>query len=180
MVLSNEQGEHAPGALGGVGDGQVVDVDVEVSGQAGEFGQHPLAVRDGDPQLGQAVGPGGSGRQGAAGRAGPAQELEQAGPIGPGNLGSQLGEVGQQAVQPGHDGLGVLGADVAPDVGLAGGDPGYVPEPAGGQAQQGAVGPSPVGGCIHEGGGDQVGHVGHHRHQPVVVLGGKGGDVGPE
>ena len=37
------------------------------------------------------------------------------------------------------DGIGVVVADVGPDGGLAGGDPGHVPEAAGGQLQQGGV-----------------------------------------
>ena len=72
---------------------------------------------------------------------------------------------------------GVLGADVRPDAGMPGGDPGHVAEAAGGQPQQRAVLLGPRAGRVHQRRGDQVRDVGDHGDQAVVVLGGEDEDV---
>ena len=64
--------------------------------------------------------------------------------------------------------------------GLPGGDPGHVPEPAGGQLEEGGMLLAQAGGQVHQGGRGQVGNVGDHGHQGVVLVGGQGHHVGPE
>ena len=63
---------------------------------------------------------------------------------------------------------------------MSGGDPRHVAEPAGREAQQGGILFGPGAGRVHERGGDEVRHMGHHGHQPVVVGGRQHQDVGPE
>ena len=63
---------------------------------------------------------------------------------------------------------------------MSGGDTGHVAEPAGREPQQGGVLFGPGAGRVHERGGDEVRHVGHHGHQPVVVGGRQHQHVGPE
>ncbi len=98
----------------------------------------------------------------------------------PATLCRRLARSSSSRSSPVDDRVGVVGADVRPDRGLPGRDPGHVAEPAGGQAQQRAVGLGPVSGRVHEGRRDQVGHVGHHCDQPVVVGRRQGDDVGTE
>ena len=86
----------------------------------------------------------------------------------------------EQQVEGGHDGAGVVVADARPDGGLAGGDPGHVPEAAGGQLEQGPVLLAEVGGERHQGGRREVGDVGHHGHEGVVLGRVEVDDVGPE
>ena len=63
---------------------------------------------------------------------------------------------------------------------MAGGDAGHVAEATGGQAQQRAVLFGAVGRRIHQRGRDEMRHVRHDGHQPVVVGGRKDEDVGPQ
>jgi hypothetical protein len=163
--------QHTALALGAVGDLHVGDVHTQVARQGGDLGQHPGLVGYGHPQLRQALGRHGVGGQRAAGRGGPPQHLEQPGPVPGRHPVTHGGQVPEQGVEGGHDGRRVLGAHVGPDGGLAGGHPGHVPEPAGRQAQQGPVLLGHPVGQVHEGGGRQVGHVRHHGHQRVVLLG---------
>ena len=80
------------------------------------------------------------------------------------------GEVSDQRVERVDDGGGVLGADVRPDAGMAGGDAGHVAEAAGGQPEQRAVLFGPGAGRVHERRRDQVRDVRHHGDQAVVVC----------
>ena len=64
--------------------------------------------------------------------------------------------------------------------GWPGRDPGHVAEAAGRQPQQGAVLGGPVVGQPHERGGGEVRHVGHDRHERVVVVGRQRHDVGAQ
>ena len=64
--------------------------------------------------------------------------------------------------------------------GVAGRHPGHVTEAPGGQAQQGGVLLGAVGGRVHQRGRHQVGHVGHHGHQAVVVARGEDEHVGAQ
>ncbi len=52
--------------------------------------------------------------------------------------------------------------------------------PPGGQLEEGGVLLAQSGGQVHQGGRGEVGHVGHHRHQRVVLGRGQGHHVGPE
>ena len=74
----------------------------------------------------------------------------------------------------------VLGADVGPDAGMAGGDAGHVAEAAGGQAQQRGVLLGALAGQAHERGRGEVRHVGDDRDQRVVALGRQRDHVGAE
>ena len=47
-----------PGALGGVGDLEVVDVDAELTGEGGDLGQHARPVGHRHPHLDEVLGPG--------------------------------------------------------------------------------------------------------------------------
>ena len=59
-------------------------------------------------------------------------------------------------------------------------DAGHVTKAAGGQAEQGAVLFGTVRRRIHHRGRDEVRHVGHHGHEPVVVGGRKDQHIGAQ
>ena len=87
---------------------------------------------------------------------------------------------GDQVVQHGQYGRGVVPAYVGPDGRRTGRDSGHVPEASGGQAQEGRVGVGRLGGKPHEGGRGQVGHVRDDGDKVVVAVGRKRHEVGTE
>ena len=178
-LLADHHHQHALGALDRVGDLQVLDVDVQLAEQGGDLGQHARPVGHRHPDLGQLLGLGQLAGQADPGHPRPLEGVEQAVPVAGGDQVPHVGQRRHQAVEGLDDGGAVLGADVGPDPGGAGGDAGHVPEPPGGQPQEGGVLGGAVGGEGHQGGGGEVGHVGHHGHHLVVAVGLEGDHVGP-
>lgn len=106
-------------------------------------------------------------------RAGGFQATQQRLSIAGGHDLAGLAEGADEAVEGLDDRVSVLGTDVGPDTGVAGRHPRHVPEAAGGQPEEGAVGVGRAGvGEGHERGRGQVGHVGHDGHEGVVAVGG--------
>ena len=176
----HHQHQHAPVALHRVGDFDVEEADGQFGGQGGDLGDHPDAVRDGNPHLDQSLRRGGIVAQGAPCGGGTAQDLQERGVVVVGDPPAHGHQGIDQEVERLHDGLGVVVADARPDGRLPGRDAGHVPEPAGGQLQEGGVLLAEVGGQGHQGGRCQVGHVGHHSYQRVVLARGQGHHVGAQ
>ena len=101
--------------------------------------------------------------------AGPLEQVEQQGSVARGHQVPHVAQGLQQPVEHVEDPGPVLDAQIGPDGRIACGDAGHVPEPTGGQAQQGGVLEGGVGGQVHEGGRGQVRDVGHHGDQVVVA-----------
>ena len=138
-------------------------------------------VGHGDAQLGQVVGPGDAGGQVAPGRAGRFEHFEQGGTVVAGHAVAHR-RAGRRPACRAWPTMapGVLGADVGPDARVPGRHPGHVAEAAGGQAQQRAVLLGAGARRVHQRGRHQVGHVGDHGDQPVVVGGREHEHVGPQ
>ena len=143
--------------------------------------EHASAVGHGDADLAEVAGAGDARRAGWRGPRGPAR-APRAARRGRRRRRSTRTSVerGEQAVEHIDDGGAVLGADVGPDARVAGGDARHVAEPAGRQAQQGAMLGCPVIGHPHERRGGEVRHVGDDSHEGVVVIGRQRHDVGSE
>ena len=115
-VVDHED-EHAAGALGRVGDLDVVDADAGVGGQGGDLGQHARPGR----ARGCAARPGGrAGRCGPAGCAGPRWPTAARRAARPRSCGGHAGAHRRcrsldESVEGVDDGGGVLRADVGPD-----------------------------------------------------------------
>ncbi len=135
----DDQDEHATWTLRRVRDLDVVDADAGVGRQRRDLGQHAGPVRHRDPQLSQVLGSHDAGREIPPGRAGPLEGAEERVVVPRGDAVTHHAQVANQCIEGLHDGQGVLGADVGPDAGMAGRDPGHVAEAPSGQAQQGAV-----------------------------------------
>ena len=112
----------------------------EVGGQHRDRCQRAGSVRDRHPQLGLVHVARWDGSGGCAEPSAP-RRARRAAPRGrrPPRPVAGLAELGEQPVHRVEDRVAVLGADVGPDAGLAGGDAGHVAEPTGRQAQQRAV-----------------------------------------
>ena len=94
--------------------------------------------------------------------------------------GAHVAEPGDEAVEHVDDRRAVLGADVGPDAGMTGGDPGHVAEAAGREPQQRPVLLGSLVGEVHQRRRGEVRHVRHHRDERVVALGRQRDDVGAE
>ena len=173
-LLVDDQHEHALAALDRVGDLEVDHADAQLGRHGQDLGELAGTVDHRDAHLDQALGPGYALGQGPPGGGGPVEHLEQPVPVAVGHPPAHVGQGGDERVERVDDGPGVLVADVGPDAGLPGGDPGHVAEAAGRQLEQGGVLLADPAGQVHEGGRGQVRHVGHHGHQRVVLLGGRG------
>ena len=97
------------------------------------------------------------------------QQLQQSLTVTGGHPVTHRTQIGDEAVERVDDRSRVLGTDVGPDARVPGRDAGHVAEPPGSQSQKGTVLLCSRTGRVHERGGHQVGDVGHHRDQPVVV-----------
>ena len=139
-------------ALGEVDDLEAGDVDAVLGGEREDLGRRTEAVGDRDADLGQLLGVViRLGRLRPAVRARCRRPRQRVAVDRTDDV-THLGEPGDQAVEGVDDGRAVLVADVEPDVGMAAGDAGHVPEPAGGEAQQGGVLVGAVGGQAHQAG----------------------------
>src|SRR5690606_17524772 len=119
-----------------VGDLQVDDVDVEVGGQDGDVGDGagPVGHRHADlAEVGRGAEPG---RQVDPGGPGLLERRQQRVPVAGGDDLAHVAQRLDELVEDLDDGGAVVVADVGPDAGVAGRDPGHVPEPAGRQPQQ--------------------------------------------
>ena len=101
----------------------------------------PGSLRHRDAHLGDVVGGGHPAGQVAPRVLGRGEVGEQPGAVAGVDQGPEPRQLLDQVVERGQDGRAVRGADVGPDVGAAGGDPGHVAEAAGRQAQQRAGAP---------------------------------------
>ena len=174
--------QHAPVALGAVGDLEVVDVDAHLPEQGGHLGQDTRAGPDTGTRTSAVVLAGGDpGRQVDPGLPGPLEHFEQhlavavrrrsgaprraPSAAGRGRRGSRPGSRRRRRARwPDRRPRSVVMSR----------------KPPGRQAEQGGVLEGGVGGQVHQGGGGQVGDVRDQGHQVVVAGGGQLDDVRPQ
>ncbi len=167
----DHQDQHPEVTLGRMRDLNVVDADSGVGGQRCDLGDNAVTVGHPDPQLSQVVGSYGTGREASPGGAGLLERRQDPVPILGGHPVPHSAEIREQRIERIDDCRRVLGADIRPNARMPRCDAGHVTKAACGEAEQGAVLFGTVRRRIHQGGRDQVRHVGHHGHEPVVIGG---------